>query len=62
MEARFWPLFNDPPRAAAILIDLLDCEPARLKASSAARERFSRDFDAEVVGPELGSFLQGKAP
>lgn len=61
VEARFWPL-DDPPRAAAILIDLLDCEPARLKASSAARERFSRDFDAEVVGPELGSFLQGKAP
>ena len=57
-EARFWPL-DDPARAAAILIDLLDNEPTRLKAAHAARERFRRDYDAAVVGPELRSFLLG---
>jgi glycosyltransferase involved in cell wall biosynthesis len=61
VEARFWPL-DDPARAAAILIDLLDCEPARLKAAHAAQERFRRDFDADVVGPELLSFLLGTTP
>jgi len=58
MEARFWPL-DDPARAAAILIDLVDNEPTRLKAARAARERFGRDYDAAVVGPELRSFLLG---
>jgi glycosyltransferase involved in cell wall biosynthesis len=61
VEARFWPL-DDPAGAAAILIDLLDCESARLKAARAARERFRRDFDADVVGPELLSFLLGTTP
>ncbi len=58
MEGRFWPL-DDPAEAASILLDLLDSEPARLKAARAARERFRRDFDADVVGPELTSFLMG---
>lgn len=58
VEARFWPL-DDPAGAAAVLIELLDCEPARLTAARAARERFHRDFDAEVVGPQLHSFLLG---
>jgi glycosyltransferase involved in cell wall biosynthesis len=58
VEARFWPL-GDPAQAAAILIDLLDCEPARVKAARAAHERFHRDFNADVVGPELLSFLLG---
>jgi glycosyltransferase involved in cell wall biosynthesis len=57
-EARFWPLDN-PAQAAATLIKLLDCEPARSAAASAARERFRRDFDADVVGPRLRSFLLG---
>jgi glycosyltransferase involved in cell wall biosynthesis len=60
VEARFWPL-DDPARAAAMLIDLLDCEPARLKAATAANERFHRDFDADIVGPRLRSFLMGSA-
>jgi len=58
VEARFWPL-DDPARAAATLIDLLDCEPARVMAGRAASERFRRDFDAEVVAPRLRSFLLG---
>ena len=61
VEARFWPL-DDPAPATAILIDLLDCEPARVKAARAARERFRRDFDADVVGPELQSFLLSTTP
>lgn len=56
VEARFWPL-DDPARAAAMLADLLGNEPERLKAAQAASERFARDFDADVVGPRLRSFL-----
>ncbi len=58
VEARFWPL-DDPGQAAAILTDLLDCESARLKTAQAAGERFRRDFDVNVVGPRLRSFLLG---
>jgi len=60
LEARFWPLDN-PGQAAATVIDLLGHEPARLAAASAARRRFRKDFDAEVVGPRLLSFLLGSA-
>lgn len=56
VEARFWPL-DDPALAAKALIDLLDSEPVRLKAAKAARERFERDFDANVIAPRLLSFL-----
>ena len=35
VEARFWPL-DDPAKAAATLIGLLNCEPARLKAAQRA--------------------------
>lgn len=58
VEGRFWSL-DDPARAAATLTSLLDCEAARLKAARAASERFRRDFDAKIVGPELLSFLLG---
>jgi glycosyltransferase involved in cell wall biosynthesis len=62
-EARFWPL-DDAARAAALLIALLDFEPVRLDAARAARDRFRRAFDADVVGPRLASFLlgAGRAP
>jgi glycosyltransferase involved in cell wall biosynthesis len=56
VEGRFWPL-DDPARAAAILLDLLDDEPARLQAGHAASERFHRYFDADVIAPQLQSFL-----
>jgi glycosyltransferase involved in cell wall biosynthesis len=58
-EARFWPL-DDAARAAAVVLDLLDDEPARLAAAQAASRRFRRDHDAEVVGPALRSFLLGR--
>ena len=61
VEGRFWSL-DDPAQAAATLIDLLDCEPARAMAAKAASERFHRDFDADVVAPRLLSFLLGTAP
>jgi glycosyltransferase involved in cell wall biosynthesis len=61
VEARFWSL-DDPAKAAATLTGLLDCEPARSAAATAARERFRRDFDADVVGPRLRSFLLGMTP
>jgi glycosyltransferase involved in cell wall biosynthesis len=61
VEGRFWPL-DDPARAAAVLIDFLDCEPARAAAARAALERFHRDYDADVVGPELRSFLLETPP
>jgi glycosyltransferase involved in cell wall biosynthesis len=61
VEARFWPL-DDPARAAVVLIDLLDCEPERLKAARAALERFHQDYDADIVGPKLLSFLMGTTP
>ena len=61
VEGRFWPL-DDPVHAAAILIGLLESEPERLKAAAAASERFGRDFDANVIGPRLLSFLQGTMP
>lgn len=59
VEARFWPLDN-PAQAAAIVLDLLDSEPKRAMAASAASSRFHRDFDADVIAPRLLSFLQGE--
>lgn len=61
VEARFWPL-DDPARAAQTVLDLLDCEPARVKAGRAASERFCRDFDADVIAPRLRSFLLRSHP
>ena len=58
VEARFWSL-DDPAQAAKTLVDLLGCEPVRMKAATAARERFRHHFDASVIAPRLLSFLQG---
>jgi glycosyltransferase involved in cell wall biosynthesis len=60
-EVRFWPL-TDPVEAAAILIQLLHSEPARLEAANAARARFYRDFDARIVCSKLVSFLLAIGP
>jgi glycosyltransferase involved in cell wall biosynthesis len=56
IEGRYWPL-EDPAQAAAMLIGLLDSEPARLKAASAAKNRFLLEFDADLIVPRLLSFL-----
>jgi glycosyltransferase involved in cell wall biosynthesis len=56
VEACFWSL-DDPATAAATLVEFLQDEPRRLRAGEAARKRFGRDFDADVVAPRLLSFL-----
>jgi glycosyltransferase involved in cell wall biosynthesis len=56
VEARFWAL-DDAPAAANVLLGLLEDEPARRAAARAAQQRFHRDFDADVIGPRLWSFL-----
>ncbi len=58
VEARFWPLDN-PREAAETLVGLLTSEPSRLRAAQAARQRFDRDFDADVIAPRLQGFLLG---
>jgi len=59
VEGRFWPL-DDPVRAAAILIEMLEDEPRRAQAAVAAVQRFHRDFDADVIVPRLLSFLSDR--
>jgi glycosyltransferase involved in cell wall biosynthesis len=58
VEARFWTL-DDASEAAATLVELLDNEAARQDMAQAARRRFERDFDADVVAPRLWAFLCG---
>jgi glycosyltransferase involved in cell wall biosynthesis len=58
VEGRFWSL-DDPGSAAETLIGLLGSEAVRAKMARAAHERFRRDFDVNVVGPRLRSFLLG---
>ena len=41
-----------------MLLELIDTEPDRSKASNAALERFRRDYDASVIAPRLRSFLR----
>ena len=56
VEARLLPL-DDPAAAADQLIELLDSDVDYQLAAKAARDRFCREFDASVVGPQLWSFL-----
>jgi len=58
VEARFWPLDNSS-HAAAILTELLDSESALVEAGQASLKRFQSDFDVEVVGARIRSFLLG---
>ena len=57
VEGRFWPL-DDPVKAARMLIDLLDSESERSAAGAASAKRQQRNFDMDVLAPELWSFLQ----
>lgn len=56
VEVRFWPL-DDPARAAATLIELLDSEKALASAANASLKRFQQDFDVNAVGARMRSFL-----
>jgi glycosyltransferase involved in cell wall biosynthesis len=56
VEGFFWPV-DDVPRAMQVLVRLME-DPALVRsAGRAARARFERDYDAEVVAPRLLSFL-----
>jgi glycosyltransferase involved in cell wall biosynthesis len=59
VEGRFWSL-DDPAEASATLLELLDNESRHQTAAKAARDRFSRQFDAIVTAPRLLSFLYGE--
>jgi glycosyltransferase involved in cell wall biosynthesis len=50
VEGRFWPL-DDPGRASAILIEVLESESRHAAMSAAARRRYQRDFSPDVLGP-----------
>lgn len=60
VEARFFSL-TDPARAADVMIETLDREPVRAAMSGAARARFERDFDADVLAPRLLTFLESRS-
>ena len=55
-QGRFWEV-DDPERGARILIDLMESPDERRRAGRAARERFVREYDADVVVPRLLAFL-----
>lgn len=55
-EGRFWPI-DDPEEAARVLIGLMESPEELGRAGNAAREKFSRDYDADVVAPRLLAFL-----
>ncbi|HTZ07891.1 MAG TPA: glycosyltransferase family 4 protein [Acidimicrobiales bacterium] len=61
VEGRFWPL-EDPAKAAAVLLELLDSEEACADASRAARARYAGHYRADILAPRLWSFLMGDAP
>jgi glycosyltransferase involved in cell wall biosynthesis len=56
-EGRFWPT-DDPHEAARILIDLMEDSHELRRVGQAARQRFVRDYDAEVVVPRMLQLLR----
>jgi glycosyltransferase involved in cell wall biosynthesis len=57
VEGRYWSL-EDSRKAAEVLVEFLGSDARRAEAGRAAAQRFSRDFDANVVAPRLVAFLQ----
>jgi glycosyltransferase involved in cell wall biosynthesis len=55
-HGRFWPI-DDPAQAAAVLIDLMESPAELRRAGRAAKEKFLRDYDADVVAPRLLDYL-----
>ena len=58
VEGVYWPL-DDPTEGARRLIELLEDGAAYRGAALAARERFVRCFETDVVAGRLASFLAG---
>lgn len=57
-EGRYWPI-DDVARAADMLVGLVEDDAERRRAGAAARMRFERDYDADVVAPRLLQLLDG---
>lgn len=57
-QGRFWPA-DDVNRAAQVLVELMECPEELRRTGRAARKRFLRDYDADVVAPRLLQFLGG---
>jgi glycosyltransferase involved in cell wall biosynthesis len=55
-EGRYWPLDN-AGKAAEILIEVMENKDLYQKMSQASRARFTRQFDASVIGRRLMNFL-----
>jgi glycosyltransferase involved in cell wall biosynthesis len=60
IQGRFWPL-DDPVKAAAILVDLLDSESTRKDAGTASVDRHRSSYDSSILVPQLWSFLTDRA-
>jgi glycosyltransferase involved in cell wall biosynthesis len=56
-QGRFWPI-DDPEEAARVLIGLVESPEELRRAGASAREKFTRDYDADVVAPRLLRFLE----
>lgn len=56
-HGRFWPI-DDPESAARILIDFIESTAELERAGRAAKEKFLREYDANVVAPRLLRFLR----
>jgi glycosyltransferase involved in cell wall biosynthesis len=59
-QGRFWPI-DDPESAARILIDFIESAAELERAGRAAREKFLREYDADVVAPRLLRLLRASS-
>jgi glycosyltransferase involved in cell wall biosynthesis len=57
IEGRYIPL-DDPEEGARIVVGLLEDEGSLARLGAAARDRFERAFDVDVVAPRLAAFLR----
>ena len=56
-HGRFWPI-DDAEDGARILIQLMESRDELERAGRAAKKKFQRDYDADVVAPRLLNFLE----
>jgi glycosyltransferase involved in cell wall biosynthesis len=55
-QGRFWPI-DDVEGATRILVNLMESPEELERAGGAAKAKFLRDYDADVVAPKLMQFL-----
>jgi glycosyltransferase involved in cell wall biosynthesis len=56
-HGRYWPL-DDVEESARILVGLMESGEELRRAGRAAREKFTHDYDADVVAPRLLGFVR----